>query len=78
MITNNIKLAQQRWNMKILYVDGNIYMRQTLKTMLNSLGYQNLQAASDKFQAEEYLQKEKIEFIIADQYVNALDLLMTV
>jgi len=78
MITNNIKLAQQRWNMKILYVDGNIYMRQTLKTMLNSLGYQNLQAASDKFQAEEYLQKEKIEFIIADQSVNALDLLMTV
>ncbi len=75
---NNIKLAQQRWNMKILYVDGNIYMRQTLKNMLNSLGYQNIQAASDKFQAEEYIEKTKIELIIADKSINALDLLMTV
>jgi len=65
-LVDNVELAQKRWNMQIIFVDDNMYMRQTLKNMLSYLGYPNITAANDGYEAWKILSSEKVEMIIAD------------
>lgn len=67
--------------MHILYIDDNIYMRQTLKNMLSYLGYPNIFSANDGEEGWRIIQNEQVDMIISDLNMpgmNGVELLMNV
>jgi len=70
---DKVELAKRRWKMRILYVDDNIYMRQTVKNMLSYLGYPNLVGANDGLDAWRILSSENVEMVLADLDMPKID-----
>ncbi len=60
-------------NIRILVVDDMSTMRRIIKTILNQLGYSNIEEAENGKQALAKLKKEKFDFVITDWNMPEMD-----
>ncbi len=60
-------------DIKILVVDDMSTMRRIIKTILNQLGYTNIDEAENGKQALAKLKKEKFDFVITDWNMPEMD-----
>lgn len=60
-------------SIKILVVDDMSTMRRIIKTILNQLGYTNVEEAENGKQALAKLKKEKYDFVITDWNMPEMD-----
>ncbi len=60
-------------DIKILVVDDMSTMRRIIRTILNQLGYSNIEEAENGKQALARLQKEKFDFVITDWNMPEMD-----
>ncbi len=60
-------------SIKILVVDDMSTMRRIIKTILNQLGYSNIDEAENGKQALAKLKKEKFDFVITDWNMPEMD-----
>ena len=60
-------------DIRILVVDDMSTMRRIIKTILNQLGYTNIEEAEDGKQALAKLKKEKFDFVITDWNMPEMD-----
>jgi len=60
-------------NIKILVVDDMSTMRRIIKTILNQLGYTNIDEAENGKQALAKLKKERFDFVITDWNMPEMD-----
>jgi len=60
-------------DIRILVVDDMSTMRRIIKTILNQLGYNNIEEAENGKQALAKLKKEKFDFVITDWNMPEMD-----
>ncbi|RLJ71130.1 two-component system chemotaxis response regulator CheY [Hydrogenivirga caldilitoris] len=60
-------------SIKILVVDDMSTMRRIIKTILNQLGYTNIEEAENGKQALAKLKKEKYDFVVTDWNMPEMD-----
>jgi len=60
-------------DIRILVVDDMSTMRRIIKTILNQLGYSNIEEAENGKQALAKLKKEKFDFVITDWNMPEMD-----